>query len=95
MSKKEEPKAKTKRPTAEKRVIQSEKRRLINKSFKSQVRTVMRSFEEALEAKDKERVKASLSEIYSVMDKGVKRRLFTTNKAGRLKERAFNKTAAL
>ena len=46
---------KTKRPTALKRDIRNDKHRLINKSFKSNARTTMRTFEEALQAQDKER----------------------------------------
>jgi small subunit ribosomal protein S20 len=90
MAKEKETK-KTKRPTAIKRDIQNEKRRLINKSFKSVVRTTLRTFDESLETKDKEKIKASLNDFYSVMDRGVKRGLFKQNKADRSKERAFQK----
>jgi small subunit ribosomal protein S20 len=63
-------KKKTKRPTAQKRDIRNSKQRLINKVFKSQVRTAMRSFEEALKGNDKEKIQQSLSSVYSMMDKG-------------------------
>lgn len=83
----EEVKKKTKRPTALKRDIQSEKRRLINKSFKSRMRQSMREFEESLVAKDKEKVTSTLNQVFSLVDKGVKRGIFKLNKASRTKSR--------
>jgi len=86
---------KTKRPTAIKRDIQSEKRRLINKSFKSQIRSSMRLFEETLVSKDKAAIQKALSEIYSLMDKGVKRGVFKLNKANRTKSRMTARVASV
>jgi small subunit ribosomal protein S20 len=74
-------------PTAHKRFLQSEKRRLINKAFKAQVRTVVRSFEESLTKKDPTAVKSELDAVYSMMDKGVKRGVYKLNKASRTKSR--------
>lgn len=87
-----EEKKKTKRPTALKRDDRNEKHRLINKSFKSSARTTLRSFEEALKSQDKERIQESLSHVYSVMDRGVKRGIYKSNKADRIKARATQKT---
>ena len=84
---------KTKRPTALKRDIQNEKRRMINKSFKTGVRTAMRTFEEALKSKDREAINKSLNGVYSVMDKGAKRGVYKTNKAARIKARAHKRVA--
>lgn len=84
---------KTKRPTALKRDLQNEKRRVINKSFKSEVRTTLRSFDAALATKDKKKIESSLNDVFSVMDKGVKRGVFKENKAGRTKSRAFAKVS--
>src|SRR4051812_23399102 len=92
MEKKEKEEKKTKRPTALKRDIQSEKRRLINKSFKSEVRTVLRLFDESLTSKDAEKIKTSLSAAESVMDKGVKRGIYKVNKASRTKARLKART---
>jgi len=75
-----------KRPTAIKRDIQSEKRRLINKSFKNRVRTAVRFFERVVEGKEASSVEA-LRDVYSLMDKGVKRGIFKQNKANRTKSR--------
>lgn len=88
-------KKKTKRPTAQKRDIRNSKQRLINKVFKSQVRTTMRSFEEALKGNDKEKIQQSLSSVYSMMDKGVKRGIYKHNKAARVKARTTQKVLAL
>lgn len=87
-----EEKKKVKRPTAQKRDLRNEKMRLINKSFKTNVRTTMRSFEEALKAQNNERIQATLSEVYSAMDIGVKRGVFKINKASRIKARSMQKT---
>lgn len=91
---KEEKKAKTKRPTAQKRDETNLKRQLQNKSFKSQARTTVRSFNEALKANNKEGLSQKLNEIYSLADKGVKRGIFKQNKANRIKARAVKKVLA-
>ncbi|MCH9627748.1 MAG: hypothetical protein S4CHLAM2_13910 [Chlamydiales bacterium] len=85
MAKEEKKKAKTKRPTAQKRDIRNSKRRLINKAFKSRVRTAMRSLEDALKGDDKEQIQHALNTVYSMMDKGVKRGIYKRNKAARVK----------
>ena len=91
---KTEEKKKKKRPTAEKREIQNQKRRLQNRVFKSSVRTTLRTFDEALKARDKESVQETFSKVYSMLDKGVKRGLISTHKAGRTKARAAAQVAA-
>ena len=78
---------KARRPTALKRAIQSEKRNLRNSSFKSQVKTAMRHFQEASKAGDSAAVAARLSEVYSLMDKGVKKGVYKANKVNRTKSR--------
>ena len=86
-----EEKKKTKRPTALKRDIRNGKHRLINKSFKSNARSVMRSFEEVVQTQDKERMQVALKDVYSMADKGVKRDIYKPNKAARIKARAHQK----
>lgn len=79
---------KTKRPSALKRDMQNEKNRLRNRSFRSSVQTAIRSLESALTQKDDaEKVATKLKEIYSIVDKGVKRGVFKPNKAARTKSR--------
>ena len=79
---------KTKRPSAEKRNIQSEKNRLRNRSHRSSVLTGVRAFETSLSEKQPaETVKEKLNELYSLMDRGVKKGIFKPNKAARTKAR--------
>jgi small subunit ribosomal protein S20 len=87
MAKEETAKAKIKRPTAKKRDLQNSKKRMQNKAFKSQVRTAIRTFEGALPGKDTTKISAALKDIYSLMDKGVKRGVYKLNKASRTKSR--------
>jgi small subunit ribosomal protein S20 len=79
-------KKKVRRPSALKRDIQAAKRNERNRAAKSQVRTAVRGFEEVL-VKDKEEAQKSLSKIYALMDKGVKKGTFKKNKASRVKAR--------
>lgn len=90
---KEESKKRTKRPTALKRDIQNEKKRLINKSFKSEVRSAIRTFEATVTKGDKTATEESLKTVYSLMDKGTKRGIFKKNKAGRTKARLAARAA--
>lgn len=89
----EEKKAKQKRPTAEKRLIQAEKKRQINKAFKSKMRTTVRRFHESVSAGDRTQVDAALSECYGMLDRAVKRGILKLNKAGRDKSRLAAKAA--
>lgn len=79
--------AKVKTPTPLKRDLQNEKKRLRNRAFKSSVRTAVRNFEDALPKGDAAEIKKSLSEVFSLMDKGVKKGIFKLNKASRTKSR--------
>lgn len=79
--------AKQKRPTALKRDLQNEKRRLHNREFRSRVNTAVRSYERALTAGDQLAVKEKLSCVYSLMDKGVKTGVVKANRASRVKAR--------
>lgn len=82
-----ENKTRTKRPTALKRDIQNSKRRIINKAFQNRVKTAIRRFELSLSSKDNDAIKGQLNDVYSLMDKGVKRGVFKINKASRTKSR--------
>ncbi len=82
-------KSKTKVPTAVKRELQNEKRKLNNKAFRSKVSTAIK----ALIAPGAE-VAPKLSCVYSLMDKGVKKGVFTQNKANRFKSRITKRLAA-
>lgn len=77
-----------KRPTALKRDLQNEKKRIENRSFKAAVSTALRGYKTALETKAGEQpVKEKLSAVYSLMDKGVKKGVFSKSKAARVKSR--------
>lgn len=85
---------KVKRPTALKRDLQNEKRRLRNKAYKSRVRTAMRTFEEAIKKGDTLITEAKLNEAYSLLDKCVKVGVFKLNKASRTKSRLAARTVS-
>ncbi|MEI8365339.1 MAG: 30S ribosomal protein S20 [Parachlamydiaceae bacterium] len=84
---------KVRRPSAQKRDLQSEKRRLRNRAFKSRVRTAMRGLEEALPKDDAAQTQERLSAVYSLMDKGVKQGVYKINKASRTKARLAARVA--
>jgi small subunit ribosomal protein S20 len=78
----------TRQPSALKRDLQSEQRRLRNRSYRASVLTSIRSLESSLAQKEApEALKTKLNEIYSLMDKGVKRGVFKPQKAARTKSR--------
>ncbi len=79
--------AKTRRPSALKRDLQSERRNLANRSFKSKVHTALRSLEDSVVKGEQIQVKERLSTVYSLIDKGVKTGVFKQNKADRTKSR--------
>lgn len=95
MAKEEEKKVKVKRPTALKRDLQHTKKRDANKAFKSQVRTALRRYEESLKLRDNAATRLQLNEVFSLMDKGVKRGVYKLNKASRTKARSAAKLAKL
>ena len=76
---------KVKRSTALKRDDQNLRRREQNKSYKSRVRTAIRSFHEKLEKG--EPADKVLDDVYSLLDKCVKTGVFKLNKASRTKSR--------
>lgn len=78
---------KVKRPSVEKRNIQSKKRNLDNRMLKARVNSASKSLKEALIQKDASTIQEKLNKVYSLMDKGVKKGIFKINKASRLKAR--------
>ncbi len=90
------PKKNGRKPSALKRDLQSEKRNLKNRSFKSKVHTTLVSLENSLAKKDSpETIRTSLSNLFSLMDKGVKKGIFKQRKADRAKARFFAKAKSL
>lgn len=79
---------KVKRPSAQKRDLQNEKNRMRNRSYRANVQTAIRSFEQSVTQKETaESVKSKLDVVFSLMDKGVKKGVFKLRKAARTKSR--------
>lgn len=82
-----ETKEKTKKPTALKRDIQNIKRRANNRSFKSRVKTALKSLDQVLSQKDASQAQEKLSMLYKLIDKGVNSGIYKKNKSARMKSR--------
>lgn len=85
---------KVRRPSALKRDMQSEKRRQKNKTYTSTVNSAIKSFQSSLEQKDAAALKVKLSQVCSLMDKGVKKGIYPKNKANRVKSNLSRKVSA-
>jgi len=92
MAKQEE--KKTKRPTALKRDLQNERRRLNNRVYKSRVRTAIRAFQDSLDKGDQAAATEKLNEAYSILDKCAKKGVFKINKVSRTKSRLAARAVA-
>ena len=86
-NKKGEKKAKTKLPSAQKRILQSERANLQNRSYRAKVASATRSLKESVEKKEGATVQTKLNTLFSLMDKGVKTGVYKANKASRVKSR--------
>jgi len=73
--------------SAEKRVRQNEKRRLINRGHRSKVRTYIKKMRAALDSGQGEDVQNVLPEVMSVIDKSVQKGVLHKNAAARYKSR--------
>jgi small subunit ribosomal protein S20 len=80
--------------SAEKRIEITKRNRLINRFYKSSVRTLTKSFLKVLESykvsknpDDKDKLQKLLSSVYSLIDKGTKKNVFHKNSAARKKSR--------
>lgn len=81
--------------SAEKRFAQSEVRRLHNKAIKSECRTYVRQFVEAVSAKDEKLAEEKLRALDSKLDSARSKGVLTRNAVSRKKSRMailFNKT---
>jgi small subunit ribosomal protein S20 len=85
---------KTRRPTAQKRDIQSKARNERNRVYKSRIRTAERHLEDAIKAGNPTTAKEQLDSIYSLMDKGVKKGVLKANQASRTKSRLTHRALA-
>jgi small subunit ribosomal protein S20 len=73
-----------------KRNRQNEKRRVHNKSFKTEVKSIARKIREAVDAKKKEDAEKSYSELVKLVDSAVTKGLFKRNTAARKKSRMYH-----
>jgi len=73
--------------SAEKRMRQNEKRRVINRSNRTKVRTYIKKLRSALDSGNKEEVNQILPEVISVIDKSVQKGVLHANAAARYKSR--------
>ena len=73
--------------SAEKRVRQSEKRRVINRGNRSKVRTDIKKVRAALDSGKSDEIQSVLPETISVIDKAVQKGVMHKNAAARYKSR--------
>jgi small subunit ribosomal protein S20 len=80
--------------SAKKRIRINERNRLKNRYYKSSVRTLTKTFLKSIHSykvsknfEDKERAQEILNLIYSLMDKGAKKKIFHKNNASRQKSK--------
>jgi small subunit ribosomal protein S20 len=66
---------------------QSLKRRLKNKSNRSSLKTVLKRFSEELEAGHIEEAKSAVNSLYSLVDRGIQKKVISKNAAARRKSR--------
>ena len=66
---------------------QNEKRRVINRSNRTKVRTYIKKLRSALDSGNKEEVNQILPEVISVIDKSVQKGVLHANAAARYKSR--------
>jgi len=77
--------------SAEKRALQSEKRRLRNKAVKSRIKSTVKGFETAIEAKDLDEARKQMVTAVRVLDKAASKGVIHPNAADRRKSRLMNK----
>jgi small subunit ribosomal protein S20 len=78
--------------SAEKRIGINKRNRLINKYYKTSIRTLTKLFFKDLESykisknsEEKDKLKKILNSVYSLLDKGTKKNVFHKNAAARRK----------
>jgi small subunit ribosomal protein S20 len=73
--------------SSEKRVRQSEKRRVINRAHRTKVRTYIKKLRAVLESGKSDEIQKVLPEAISVIDKSVQKGVMHKNAAARYKSR--------
>ena len=73
---------------AKKRVRQSEKQRIYNKSIKTEIKTLTKNFLATVESKESAEAEAIFRSLVSKLDKAGRRNIFHRNTVARKKSRA-------
>jgi small subunit ribosomal protein S20 len=80
--------------SAKKRIVINRRNRIQNRFYKTSVRTLTKMFSESLETyqtnqtdENKQKVQAILNSVYSLIDKGTKKKVFHKNTAARKKSK--------
>ena len=81
-------------PQARKRALQNEKRRTLNASQRSMVRSSIKKVVNAIASKDTERARSAYNEMVPLLDRYAGRGLIHKNKAARYKSRLARNIAA-
>lgn len=81
--------------SAQKRHDQSEKRRIRNRGIRSRIRTEIRKFNSALEAKDTSTAEKELDSVTRLMDAAAGKGVYHRNTAARTKSRLNHRLSSL
>ncbi len=73
--------------SAEKRIRQSEKRRLMNRQVRSRMRTEIKRFKSLVEEKKVEEARTLLPRVYGIIDRTAQKGVIHRNTAARYKSR--------
>ena len=80
--------------SAKKRIVINRRNRIQNRFYKTSVRTLTKMFSESLETyqtnqtdENKQKVQTILNSVYSLIDKGTKKKVFHKNAAARKKSK--------
>ena len=81
--------------SAEKRERQNVKRRMHNRMIKSSVRTQIKKFDAAVQAKDKDAAKVAMDLSFKLLDSAASKGVLHKNTASRKKSRLYKALAKL
>lgn len=74
-----------------KRLRQSKKRQETNRALRSNLKTIIRSFEDKIKAGDREKARETLNSVYARLDRAVSKGIIKQNYAARQKSRLSRK----
>jgi small subunit ribosomal protein S20 len=78
-----------------KRVKTNEKRRIANKSKKSEIKTAVKQSERAVTEKDLENARAQLTRVVRLLDKAASKKIIHKNKAANKKSKLYKRLNSL